>query len=146
MLDEEIFADFDLQTSDGKVLKAHKNVLAVGSPFFYGMLTTAMKETEENVAKVTEDSVIMREVLRFIYTGNKVENLGAIACVLVFAAEKYQLDPLKKMCFANITESLNTENVLQALLDTDSLTDSETLKGKCIKMIARYVENKLKHS
>lgn len=113
-----------------------------GSPIFYGMLTADMKESRSNVVKVPEDSIVMKEVLRFIYTGDDAENLSSIANELVFAAEKYQLEDLKQMCFASIINTLSTENVLQALLATDLLTKSEKLKSKCIEMIVRYVESK----
>lgn len=84
-----------------------------------------------------EDFVIMKEFLRFIYTGGKIENLSAIANELAFAAEKYQLDELKELCFDTIIETLSTENVLQTLLAADRLTYSEKLKAKCIKLVAR---------
>lgn len=139
MLDAELFADFDMETSDKKVIKAHKGVLASRSPVFYGMLSSGMKETKYNIVKVPEDSVVMEEVLRFIYGANEVKNMNAIACKLAFAAEKYQLDELKKLCLAHIIKNLSTENVLQALLAADRLTGSEKLKVKCIGMIAWYV-------
>lgn len=130
MMNEEIFADFDVETEDKKVLKAHKSVLAVSSPFFFGLLNTKMKEKE--------DSVVMREVLRFIYS-NEVENLSAIVNELVFAAEKYQLEGLKELCVDSIIEALNTENVFQSLMAADRLTKAEELKKKCVGMIVRYV-------
>lgn len=136
MISDEIFADFDVETSDKKVLKAHKNVLAFGSPYFYGMLTNRKKEARSNVVKVPEDSVIMREVLRFIYS-YEVENLDAISCELVFAAQKYQLADLKALCIENIINTLSTKNVLQALLASDRLSKSDKLKDKCIAMVSR---------
>lgn len=140
MMGDLHFADFIIETTETsnekKVLKAHKHVLAFGSPFFYGMLTSDMQETQNNIVKVTEDSVVMKEVLRFIYS-NEVENLDAIANELVFAAEKYQIDDLKKMCLDNIIKTLNTENVLQTLVAADLLTKSEKLKEKCFEVIAR---------
>lgn len=136
MFYDEIFADFEVETSDKKVLKVHKNVLAFRSTYFFGMLTTDMKETQNNIVTVPEDYIIMKEVLRFIYI-NEVESLTAIACELVFAAEKYQLDDLKALCIDSIMESLSIKNVLNALLASDRLTKSEKLKHKCIEMIER---------
>lgn len=136
MMIDAIFTDFIVVTSDRKVLKAHKSVLALRSKFFLGMLTSDMRETRSNVVKVPEDSVIMMEVLRYIYS-NEVKNLRSLACELVFAAEKYHLDGLKELCLANIIKTLTTENTLQALLAADRLTKSEKLKQKCFEMIAR---------
>lgn len=137
MLDEELPTDIGLKTSDGKVLKAHKCILAYRSPPFYKKLSE-MKETKGNVVKVAEDTAVMKEVLRFIH-GNEVENLSAIACKLADAAKKYQLDGLKQLCLAHIVESLSTENVLQALLAADCSPTSKELKDECVEMIARYV-------
>lgn len=136
MFYDEIFADFKVETSDKKVIKTHKNVLAFRSSYFFGMLTTDMKETQDNIVTVPEDYIIMKEVLRFIYS-NEVESLNLIACELVFAAEKYQLDDLKALCIDSIMESLSIQNVLNALLASDRLTKSEKLKHKCIEMIER---------
>lgn len=93
--------------------------------------------TRSNVLEVPEDSVIMVEVLRFIKTGKVIENLKEIACKLVLAAEKYHLGELKEMCLDSIVGSLSTENVLQALMAADRLTESTNLKTACIQMIAR---------
>lgn len=138
MFDGEIFTDFEIKTSDKKVLKAHKSVLAVGSPFFFGMLTTDMKENNENIAKVPEDSAIMKEVLRFLYS-SEVENLDSIAYELAIAAEKYQLVDLKEMCINSIIKTIDSENVLQTLMASYRLKSSK-LKDKCVEMIAKYVD------
>lgn len=136
MFYDEFFADFKVETSDKRILTVHKNVLAFRSPYFFGMLTTNMKETRDNVVMVPEDYIIMKEVLRFIYC-NEVKSLNTIACELVFAAEKYQLDDLKALCIDSIMESLSIKNVLNALMASDRLTNSEKLKHKCIEMIER---------
>lgn len=136
MMIDAIFTDFRVVTSDRMVIKAHRSVLALRSNFFRGMLTSDMREAQSNIVKVPEDSAIMKEVLRYIYS-NEVKNLSSLACELVFAAEKYQIDGLKELCLDSITKTLSTENTLQALLAADRLTKSEKLKAKCFEMIAR---------
>lgn len=136
-MDEELFTDFKIETSTNQVIKVHRCILAASSPFFYAMLATKMKENESNVAKLTEEYAVIKEVMRFIYTG-EVEDLSTMANELVFAAEKYQLDDLKQMCIAHIEQTLCTENVLQSLIAADYLTNSETLKANCIEAITRY--------
>lgn len=139
IFDEELFPNFDIETTEetgvNKVLKAHTFVLAIGSPFFNGMLTTNMKERISNAMKVTEDFVVMKEVLRYIYT-REVQNLDVIANELVFAAEKYLLGQLKKICIDSIVNTLDLSNVLQALIASDRLTNAEKLQEKCVAMIA----------
>lgn len=140
MMSDKFFEDFDIETSDKKVLKAHKKVLAFGSPYFYRMLTNDMKEAQTSV-KVPENSAVMVKILRFIYY-HEVENLSAVNFDLALAAEKYQLDDLEEICIECIIKKLTIENVVETLLAAAQLTKAEKLKDKCFDMVSRYVESK----
>ena len=139
MFGDRHLADFELKTSDGESLKAHKVILAARSPMFYAMLTTAMKEAKENYTIIPDfDSFVIEEVLRYIYY-NEVENLDEYVGELVFAAEKYQLDGLKKLCVDKIILSLTKENVLEWLENADRLTKTGKLFKKCLNLIIKQV-------
>lgn len=98
MFESETFSDFELISKDGKVLKAHKAVLASRSPVFFSMLNIDMEEAERGSVNVPDvDKKTLKELLRFIYC-NEVEGLNEISRKLIFAAEKYELKSLKTLC------------------------------------------------
>lgn len=135
MFGDESFVDFELHMSDQKVLKTHKVVLAARSPVFYAMLKNDMQEAKEGSVNVPDfDSELMKEVLRYIYY-NQVENLEEIAEKLIFAAEKYNIEGLKKMCIDHIITSLTTENLIKALIIADQISDSSKLFDECLSLI-----------
>lgn len=133
--------DFVIKTTEDNnvstIIKVHKDVLTANSLYFNGMFAANMKEANENVMMVPENSKIMNELLRFIYTGD-IKFTHANAIELAFAAEKYQLEGMKQKCFNHIIGFLTTANVLQTLIDVDCITGAETVKNKCIQLIIRY--------
>jgi BTB/POZ domain len=135
MFEDETLSDFRIKTNDGKTLKCHKSILASRSKVFLAILTQEMPSN--NRVKVHDfDSKIMKEVLRFIYC-NEVNELSTNAWELCFAAEKYDLQDLKTICFNRIIETLTSQNVLKALLIAHQLESSESLYIACLKMIKR---------
>lgn len=135
MFDNQILSDFRLKTKDGKILKAHKAILVARSPMFYAMLISNMQEPTEDFANISDyDSIIMKEVLRFIYY-NDVEDLQGIAHDLVFAAEKYHVKYLKELCLDTLIASLSIENALKLLMIADRLSNASELFNESVKVI-----------
>lgn len=122
---DDSFADLELKASDGKVLKAHKSILATRSPVFCAML----KNDDRSSIYVPDfDSVVIKEVLRSIYY-NEVENFDEIDSELILAAEKYQLEGLMEICseLISMTDDADTETIPQpnANLNFDCDEDCE---------------------
>lgn len=66
----------------------HKAVLAARSPVFSAMFAHEMEEKKQNRVEITDvDPVVLREMLRFIYTG-KAPNLDKMDSDLLSAADK----------------------------------------------------------
>lgn len=129
--------DFELLTSDHVIIKAHKAILAAHSPVFCTMLQTDMEEAKTGKVNIPDfDSKNMKELLRFIYC-NEVENLTEIDRSLIFAAEKYQIEELKKVCIQSIIKSLTVENVIEALKMSELITKSELLLNASLNLIIR---------
>lgn len=62
------------------------------------MFEHEMEERKKNHVDITDvDHEVLREMLRFIYTG-KAANLEKMADDLLAAADKYALERLKVMC------------------------------------------------
>jgi len=129
------FSDFELKSSDDEVFKVHKNILCVRSPVFFAMLSNEMKEAKENAVKIPNiDGVTLKELLRYIYC-NSVEDLSEVAEELVQAAEQYQLEELKQICFNYMIESLSLDNVIARFQIADHISDASDLFEKCMDMI-----------
>lgn len=138
MFDKNILTDFDLKTNDVEVLKVHKVVLAARSPVFYAMLKNGYKELKQMYVDIKQyDSVVMKEVLRFMYC-QKVRFINEeITHKLAFAADMYQVEDLKEACINQIIFTLSTDNVLKSLILADQLT--KNLYSECMELIIRYV-------
>lgn len=137
IFENDFLADFELHTNDDLTLKAHKVVIVARSPVFHAMLENEMLEARDSAVTIPDfDSKIIKEILRFMYY-NEVEKLDEIAHELVYAAEKYQLEDLKKMCLDKIIASLNTGNVLQSLIVADRVSNTARLFDNCIDLITR---------
>ena len=66
------FCDVTIAVKD-KEFKAHRAVLAAASPFFLTLLTSDMKESNEQLIKVELEEAtesVMEDALKYLYTGN----------------------------------------------------------------------------
>ncbi|XP_065205253.1 speckle-type POZ protein-like [Planococcus citri] len=134
-LENHDFTDFTI-SAQGKDYPVHKIILASCSDYFAKMFKTGMKESAENRVEIADvDEVVMGEVLRFIYTG-KCENTSTdnLAYDLIAAADKYDLDHLKKICEDSVYKSLSVDSALNVLLLADQYNANE-LKSKTIDFI-----------
>lgn len=135
--DQSQLADFELKTKDNETLKAHRSIIAARSPVFFKMLTSDMEEAKQGWANVPDfDSIVMKEVLRFIYC-NEVRDLNKIDYDLIFAAEKYQLDELKEICIDSMIAQLSSENVLKFAVIADHISKASKLFNSCVDWINR---------
>lgn len=133
--------DCELHTSDGKILKGHKSVLAVQSPVFKAMFTRDMEEARTGIVRVQDfHSKTMDQLLRFAYC-QEVEHLDEIAHELIYAAEKYLMMELKNKCIESLVAALDPNNVLRLLEIADHVGGATNLFEKCLTVIARYTDN-----
>ncbi|XP_002735147.1 speckle-type POZ protein-like [Saccoglossus kowalevskii] len=127
------FSDVTLSVS-GREYQAHKAILAARSPVFNAMFEHEMEEKKLNRVEITDvDHEVLREMLRFIYTG-KAPNLEKMADDLLSAADKYALERLKVMCEEALCTNLSVENVCDVLVLAD-LHSADQLKGVAIDFI-----------
>ena len=118
----------------GTEFHAHKAILAARSPVFNAMFGHEMEETRQNRVDIPDvDEETMREVLRFIYTGN-TPNLEGMADTLLAAADKYQLERLKVLCEESLVAGLATDNVCDTLVLAD-LHSAEQLKTHALEFV-----------
>ena len=125
-------ADSNVTISAGEeTFKAHKAILITRSPVFRAMFENNMTEATSNCIEISDmDPKVVKEMLKYIYTGNAPE-VGKMADKLLQAADKYDLKQLKAMCERELTSRLTIENVA----DTCKLAhhhNATQLKAKCI--------------
>ena len=117
-------SDFKLVCSDGVEIPVHRYILAG----FSSVLKTIFEiktETRRNTMNIMDiDGETMTEILRFIYT-REVNNIKQLAPKLLYGADKYELDNLKKLCASAMIENLSVENALEYFL----LADQYNLKA-----------------
>jgi len=112
------FSDVVVKCGDER-FECHKVFLATKSPVFKAMLTSNMKETNNNEIQIDDiEPEVMTEFLKFIYTG-KSSNLDKFAMDLFIAADKYQINSLKEICEEALISSLEIDNCLSLLLVGD---------------------------
>jgi speckle-type POZ protein len=87
LFESQKFSDV-LLVVNGREYYAHKAILAARSPVFAAMFEHEMEEKKQNKVEITDmDHEVLREMLRFIYTG-KATNLEKMDADLLAAADK----------------------------------------------------------
>uniref|UniRef100_A0A914H0P4 Speckle-type POZ protein n=2 Tax=Globodera TaxID=31242 RepID=A0A914H0P4_GLORO len=133
LFEKSFFADCVL-SSGSKEFQVHKAVLACRSPVFAAMFEHGMTEAQNDRVNIEDiDPEALKEMLRFMYTGN-APNLERMADELLAAADKYQLERLKVMCEQSLCLSLTNENACETLILAD-LHSAEHLKTQAIEYI-----------
>lgn len=135
MFESKRLSDFEVKSKDGDVIKAHKAILAARSPVFLAMLEVDMDEAKKGFVNVSDfGTKALTELLRYIYC-NEIEDIDEIARELIFTAEKYDLEPLKKLCIESIIKTLTADNVVEALMISHRLTNTIKLFDKSMSLI-----------
>ncbi|CAG5131835.1 unnamed protein product [Candidula unifasciata] len=139
LFDRSSFSDVTLCVG-GREFLAHKAVLAARSPVFHAMFEHEMTESKQNRVDIEDiDHEVMREMLRFVYTG-KSPSLDKMADDLLAAADKYALDRLKVMCEEALCSNLTIENVCDILVLAE-LHSAKQLKTHSIDFINSHASD-----
>merc|ERR1712029_263438 len=133
-LNNKDFSDVVVKCGD-KSFDCHKVILASHSPVFKAMLTSNMKEKNNNEIQIDDiEPEVMTEFLEFIYTG-KSSNLDKFAMRLFIAADKYQIISLKETCEKNLISSLRIDNCISLLKLGDKC--SPAIKKSALKFMIK---------
>ncbi|XP_049943303.1 speckle-type POZ protein-like [Schistocerca serialis cubense] len=135
MLQKEVLTDFGLHAG-GTVLKAHRALLSMRSPYFAAMLQPHTKEAREGFVKVWDvNSEVLKQVLLYVYTG-VAPALRDMPWDLLIAADKYQLQHLKRQCEAHIASCLSVDNAAETAANA-SLFSCDILWDRAVLFIKR---------
>ena len=125
---------------EGLEFRAHRVILAAGSPFFQCLFTNDMKENLAGEVILNEVSaLVMDDVLQFIYTGD-VSVTHQNAKELAIAANFLLITSLKEVCLGYLQQSLGLSNCF-SLRDFAEKYDYKSLKLAATDFIcAEFVE------
>lgn len=132
------FCDFTFVCSDGVEIPAHRMILAMNS----GVMKTKLdmdevKDTKVNIKDI--DGQTMTEVLRFLYT-KKINNIKELAPKLLYSAEKYELDNLRKYVVDAMVENLCIENCLEYFILSEQYEFKYLQKSSAMFIKTNYKE------
>ena len=119
-----------------KEFRAHRAVLAAASPFFLTLLTSDMKESNEQLIKVELEEAtesVVEDALKYLYTGN-VTVVEERAHNLIATANYLLLPSLKTMVGNALKGVVSTENCLFNYYFADKYECVE-LKKQCCQVI-----------
>ena len=95
---------------ENREFNVHKVILVARSPVFASMFTHDLAEKNTNIVDIPDCAAESFEIfLHYLYSGN-VETLSASNVYDVYyAADKYRVDDLKKMCVKFMTKNISVE-------------------------------------
>jgi speckle-type POZ protein len=108
----------NVSTTAALVLQLDLNIstyypFTVKSQFFSKMFQMDMKEAHERNVEINDaEPDVVREMLRFLYTG-EVENMTKVFTNLYELAHRYLIEDLKNVCVTSMIEHLSAENALE---------------------------------
>merc|ERR1712080_455923 len=102
-----------------------------------------MKEQSSHRVDIPDlDPQVLKEMLRFIYTGSCLD-IARHTDNLLAASEKYSLPELKLLCVRELCQSLDLDNCLDRLVLAD-LYDLGDLKDLALQLAAANISLLLK--
>ncbi|XP_051173208.1 speckle-type POZ protein-like [Leptopilina boulardi] len=124
---------------ENKEFTAHKMILSLRSPVFAAMFKSKMNEELTSIVEIKDmKSKIFQKMLRFIYT-DKVKNLKESAVQLYNAADKYELEKLKRMCINSLYRNLSLKTVIETLKFAKQYSIFD-LEQSCLKYLVLNIE------
>ena len=113
---DKTFTDFKIKCQ-GKIYECHRCVLGSQSNVFQAMfLNMDMKEGASGEVEIKDVAVETMDMLLYYLYHEEVEDTKLVDTNLLFAAEKYNIPGLLKLCVNHLKASLSMDNVLDILL------------------------------
>ena len=117
----------------------HKTILIARSQVFAAMFDHPSKEKMTGIVDVTDiEPDVFEELLNYIYTGRvPSEQMEQLAIELLAAADKYQLENLKKTRGKYLSYGMSPENCIKLLLLVDGNNSAYYLREKAVEYICQ---------
>ncbi|GFY51590.1 TD and POZ domain-containing protein 3 [Trichonephila inaurata madagascariensis] len=123
LYDGGILCDTNLCTST-ETFPAHIVVLSAASPVFRAMFTNDMKEKSKGYVEISDlDADTVRQMLQYMYTDTLEDLSWEKALKLYTAADKYEIEAIKKKCSIYLKENLCQTKACEFLVLADMHQD-----------------------
>ena len=127
----------DSSNSDPVEFFAHKVILAARSPVFASMFEHNMQERSSSKVNLTDvEPATVKEMLIYMYS-DRVPKIGEVAGDLLYVADKYQLENLKKICEEHLSSNLRVDNAAR-IIQLAYLYNAPQLKRLCLQFISDH--------
>ncbi|XP_055944340.1 TD and POZ domain-containing protein 5-like [Argiope bruennichi] len=134
LLQNRLHTDVTLNVA-GEEFHAHRAILAARSPVFAKMFEHETLEKNNNRIVIEDlSSDAMKQLLRYLYTGDTDELSTQELVSLFVAADKYDLPKLKKNCSASLCSRVTSDMALNVLV-VANLHGDEDLKSAAIQTV-----------
>ncbi|GFT11737.1 TD and POZ domain-containing protein 5 [Nephila pilipes] len=134
-----ILCDATLRTETETFL-AHSLVLSARSPVFRAMFDSDFKEKFNGIVDIVDlEDDTLRRMIQYMYTDIVDEITWESALKLFTAADKYQVEALKKKCSCFLRDNLCHTNVCDVLVFSD-LHQDDVLKRSAQAYILQHAE------
>ncbi|CAL8112431.1 unnamed protein product [Orchesella dallaii] len=134
LIDEDNYSDIKLETEDGKVVNAHKFVLAARSPVLRAQIEKNVKtNTFNGVIMLDMESKTLEHILKWIYSGEFDAETGLDS--ILHAAAAYELTDLMIILDKKLIQSCTVENMFQLMMTAKRLNLSVAMK-----QIAQFIK------
>ena len=120
------FTDFKIKCQ-GKIYECHRCILGSQSNVFEAMLNMDMKEGASGEVEINDVTTETMDILLYYLYHEEVEDAKLVDTNLMFAAEKYNVPGLLKLCVKHLKASLSMDNVLDILLSAHLIPNQEDL-------------------
>ena len=118
----------------------HKDILSARSSVFLELFSHAGKDPVVEAIDVDPD--VMKEALRYIYTG-RVRNLESILNELLRVAGAYKIDGLQALCEESLCKSLSADNAVDVLSLAERY-NTDKFKSKAVVFIAAHIDERMR--
>ncbi|XP_035217389.1 speckle-type POZ protein B-like [Stegodyphus dumicola] len=127
--------------ADSRRFSVHKFILCSQSSVFTRMFQTEMIESRTNQVEISDvDPHIIHEMLLFLYTGNLGTLCEESAMQLYTAADKYDVDALKKKCSSFLKSNITEENVRKILQLAEMHSDDDLYQTIQLEFFSAHAE------
>jgi len=137
-LNNEYLSDITINVG-GKIVHAHRVVLAARCAYFRGMFESGMKDAASQTVALDEIPYpIFMALLEYLYV-DSVDVTSELALPLFAAADFLGVEHLKSVCIGQIEAELSVDNVCNALTVADKHL-ATSLKDTCIDYIVAHFQ------
>lgn len=143
LLDDDICSDCTFNVgSSNTIINAHKSILICRSEYFRAMFQGGLKESRSGKDTVIPmpdiEPTTFKQILVFLYTG-EVDTLSEKLFPLLVAAQQFQIDDLKELCYHTIPTIIDQDNVIPFLVSAD-LNNEQKIKDLCKEYVLEHYD------